>query len=82
VATPPSVLLELPPPSGIIPHFFTSISDEDLGESAPTDQAQRPRRMTRSIPQDTTLGQDSPATASAPSLPQRTTRSRAQALGA
>jgi len=39
--------------------------DEDLEESALTDQAQPPRSMT----QDTGLGQDSPATASAPSLP-------------
>ena len=34
------------------------------------------------MPQDTRLGQDSPATALAPSLPQRITRSRAHALGA
>jgi len=43
-------------------------------------QAHPPRRMTRSMPQDTGLGQDSPVTASEPSLPQRITRSRAQAL--
>jgi len=34
------------------------------------------------MPQDTGLGQDSPATTSAPSLPQRITRSIEQALGA
>ena len=45
------------------------VGDEDLGESAPTNQAQPPRRMTRSMPQDTRLGQDSPATTLAPSLP-------------
>ena len=55
---------------------------EDLEESAPTDQAQPPRRMIRSMTQDPGLGQDSPAIASAPSLPERITRSRAQALGA
>jgi len=56
-------------------------SDDDLEESALSDQAQPPRRMTRSMTPDTGLGRDSPATASAPSLPQRITRSRAQALG-
>lgn len=55
--------------------------DEDLEESAPTDQAQPPQRMTRSMTQDTGLGQDLLANASVPSLPQRITRSRAQALG-
>jgi len=59
----------------------STITDEDLEESAPTDQAQPPRRMTKSMTQDTGLGQDSPATTSTPSLPQRITRSRAQALG-
>jgi len=57
------------------------LPDEDLEEIVPTDQAQPPRRMTRSMTQYTRLGQDSPATASAPSLPQRITRSIAQALG-
>jgi len=43
--------------------------DVDLEESVPTDQAQPSRRMTRSMTQDIRLGQDSPATASAPTLP-------------
>jgi len=56
--------------------------DEDLEESAPTYQAQPSRRMSRSMTQDTRLGQNPLANALVPSLPQRTTRSRAQALGA
>jgi len=48
----------------------------------PTDQAQPSRWMTRSMTQDVRLGQDPLGNASAPGLPQRITRSRAQALGA
>jgi len=55
--------------------------DEDLEESVPTNQAQSSRRITRSMTQDTGLGQDSSLdNASTPNLPQRITRSRAQAL--
>jgi len=44
--------------------------DEDLRESAPTDQAQPSKRMTQSMTHDTGLGQDPLlANASAPSLP-------------
>jgi len=78
---------DLTPFSTSLPNSWTNSlppgeHDEDLGESAPTVQAQPPKRMTRSMPQDTRLGQDSPATSSAPSLPQTITRSRAHALGA
>jgi len=45
--------------------IFEDGSDENLEESAPTDQTQPPKRMTRSMTQDPGLGQDS----SAPSLP-------------
>jgi len=57
-------------------------SYEDLGGSAPMDQAQPLRRKTKSMPQDIGPDQDSPITTLAPSLPQRITRSRAQDLGA
>jgi len=57
--------------------------DEDLRDSAPTDQAQPSRRMTRSMTQDPGLGQDTPlASASEPIIPQRIIKSRAQAMGA
>jgi len=71
-----------------IPNLWTNSlppeeHDEDLEECAPTDQVQPSRRITRSMTQDTGLGQDLPlANASAPNLPYRITRSRAQALGA
>jgi len=56
--------------------------DEDLGGSAPMDQAQPLRMKTRSMPQDIGPDQDSPTITSAPSLPQRITRSKEQTLGA
>jgi len=63
--------------------FPTRRHDEVLRDSGLTDQAQPFRGMTRCMTQDSGLGQDPAlANASTPSLPQRITRSRAQALGA
>jgi len=79
---------DLTPFSAGLPNSWTNSlpsgeHDEDLEEGVPTDQAQPSRRMTRSMTHDTRLGQDpNLANASAPSFPQRITRSRAQALGA
>jgi len=79
---------DLTPFSAGLPNLWTNSlppeeHDENLEESASTDLAQPSRRMSRSITQDRGLGQDSSlANASAPSMPQRITRSRAQALGA
>jgi len=57
--------------------------DEDLRDSASIGQAQPSRRMTRSMTPNSRLGQDPPlAGASEPIIPQRITRSRAQAMGA
>jgi len=78
---------DLNPFSAGLPNSWTNSlplgeHDEDLGRSAPMDQAQPLRRKTRSMPQDIGPGQDFPTTTLAPSLPQRITKSRARALGA
>jgi len=59
------------------------VLDEDLRDRASIDQAQPSRRIIRSMTQDPGLGEDPPlASASEPIIPQRITRSRAQAMGA
>jgi len=65
-----------------LPNVWTNflppeVHDEDLGGSALMDQTQPLRRKTRRWPQDIGPNQDSPTTTSAPSLPQRITRTRA-----
>ena len=55
--------------------------DEDLEERAPTNHAQPLRRTTRSMTQDLRPWQVSSTIISAPTIPQRITRSRAQTLG-
>jgi len=60
-----------------LPTILTQVYDEDLGERAPTDQAQPLRRKNRSMIQDLESGQDSPAMTSTPTIPQRITKSRA-----